>query len=271
MSEVAKVQLEYELQKVVDIVKEAADLVRDVTFDVNEKSGCVNIVTSSDLLVQHYLHEKLKEAFPEAGFYCEEEDLQEEDKAFVWVIDPIDGTMNYARQIPESAISVALLKNNEPVLGVVCNIFTGDMYTAIAGEGAQKNGKPIYASDRAFCDGLFCTAMSTYRKEMAAVCNEIIMDAYMQCNDVRRFGAAALELCYLAEGRCELYFEIRIFPWDYAAAGLILKEAGGRISGYNGTNIPYNRPSTIIGANSMENHKKLCEIVWKYLEKDPEE
>ena len=258
------------IEKVIVIVKEAANLVKDAQFDVNSKTSNVNIVTSSDLLVQHYLHEKLKCVMPEAGFYCEEEDLQEEDKEFIWVIDPIDGTMNYARRIPESAISVALLRNNQPVLGVVCNIYTGDVYSAVAGEGAKKNGTPIFASNRAFCDALFCTAMSTYRKEYAAVCNDIIMDAYMQCNDLRRFGAAALEICYLAEGRCELYFEIRIFPWDYAAAGLILKEAGGMLSGFDGKEIPYNRPSTIIGANSMENHEKLCGIVWRHLEKDPE-
>lgn len=263
--------LKFVLEKTLDIVKEAASFVKDAAFDVSEKTECVNIVTSSDLLVQRYLHEKLKEVLPEAGFYCEEEDLQEEDKEFIWVIDPIDGTMNYARRIPESAISVALLKNNVPVLGIVHNIYTGDVYAAIAGEGAKKNQIPIRVSNRKFCDALFCTAMSTYRKEMAHVCNDIIMEAYMQCNDVRRFGAAALELCYLAEGRCELYFEIRIFPWDYAAAGLILKEAGGVMSGFNGSEIPYNRPSTIIGANSIENHKTLCEIVWKHLEKDPEE
>lgn len=263
------VEKEFE-SKVITIVQEAANLVKDATFDINAKSGNVNIVTSSDLLVQRYLHEKLGELFPESGFYCEEEDLQEENKEFIWVIDPIDGTMNYARGIPESAISVALLQNDVPILGVVVNIFTGDIYTAVAGEGAKKNGKPISVSSRGFKDALFCTAMSTYRKEMAGVCNDIIMDAYMQCNDVRRFGAAALELCYLAEGRCELYFEIRIFPWDYAAAGLILKEAGGVVSGFDGTRIPYNRPSTIIGGNTVENHAKLCDIVWKYLEKDPE-
>ncbi len=143
------------------------------------------------------------------------------DKALLWVIDSIDGTMNYSRGIPESAISVVLLQKNVPIFGAVINIFTGDIYTAVAGEGAKKNGKSIFVSSRSFKDALFCTAMSTYRKDMAGVCNDIILDAYMQCNDVRRFGAAALELCYLAEGRCELYFEIRIFPWDYAA-GLIL-------------------------------------------------
>ena len=259
------------IEKVVEVVKEAASLVKDIAFDVNAKSSNVNIVTTSDLFVQRYLHEKLSEVFPEAAFYCEEEDLQEAHKEFVWVIDPIDGTMNYSRAIPESAISVALLQNNVPILGVVNNIFTGDVYTAVAGQGAKKNGKPISVSARDFCDGLFCTAMSTYRKEMAGVCNDIIMDAYMQCNDVRRFGAAALEICYLAEGKCELYFEIRIFPWDYAAAGLILKEAGGVLSGFDGEHIPYDRPSTIIGANSAENHAKLCEIVWKHLEREIEE
>ena len=265
-----RLEKDFEL-KVITIVKAASNLVKDAVFDVNAKSGNVNIVTTSDLLVQRYLHEKLSEILPEAGFYCEEEDLQEVGKEFLWVIDPIDGTMNYARAIPESAVSVALLHNNVPILGVVNNIFTGDVYSAVAGKGAKKNGTSIAVSNRAFCDGLFCTAMSTYRKDMAGVCNDIIMDAYMQCNDVRRFGAAALEICYLAEGRCELYFEIRIFPWDYAAAGLILKEAGGVISGFDGKQIPYDRPSTIIGANTVESHAKLCEIVWKYLEKDPEE
>ena len=99
----------------------------------------------------------------------------------------------------------------------------------------------------------------------------VMEEVYAQCNDFRRFGVCSLELCYLAQGKCDLYFEIRLFPWDYAAAGLILQEAGGVITGLNGESAPLDRTSPIIAANSPENHGKLLKSVQKHFPKVPYE
>lgn len=259
------------LEEVIQIVRETASIIKDAPFTVTEKTEAVNIVTSNDLLSQNYLIEKLGALLPGSGFYCEENGVNERDKKYIWIIDPIDGTNNYARGIAECAISVALVKNNQVILGVVCSIFTDDVYYATAGGGAFWNGKPISASSNAFSYSILCTAMSLYKKEHAKVCDDIIFEAYMQCNDVRRFGSCAMELCYLAAGKCDLYFEIRVFPWDYAAGLLILQEAGGIIRELGDRELTLAAPSVVVAANTQENYEKLSYIVNKHLKSTPYE
>ena len=112
--------------------------------------------------------------------------------------------------------------------------------------------------------------MSIYKKEYADVCNSIILETYKQCNDFRRFGSAALELCYLASGKCDLYFEIRVFAWDCAAGAYILRKAGGIVKTYNDEDLTYTKvPFVVIGANTEDNYKKLSEIVHKHVKKKP--
>ena len=113
--------------------------------------------------------------------------------------------------------------------------------------------------------------MSLYKKDYAKICGDIIYETYMQCNDVRRFGSCAIELCYLAAGKCDLYFEIRVFPWDYAAAYLILSEAGGIVRGLGDKKLELNRPTVVVAANNAENYERLSRIVNKYLKKTPYE
>ena len=261
-------QKRYLADKVADAVREAAAMVRHTVFTVKQKDEEINIVTSSDLKVQNFLMEKLKELLPHSCFYCEEEGVHQSGE-YVWIIDPIDGTANYSRRIDDCGISVALIHNGVAILGVVCGIFSGDVYSATLGGGATLNGIPISASKRSFKNGILCTAMSLYKKDLAKVCSDIIYEAYMECNDIRRFGSCAMELCYLAAGRCELYFEIRVFPWDYAAGYLILKEAGGVIFGLADTELDFSRPTVIVAANNIENYKKLSLIVNKHLTNTP--
>lgn len=246
---------------VIAAVKQAAKRMTKRPFTVAQKDSASNLVTSADLAVQAFLRERLCRLLPGSGFFGEEGDAAGADTPYLWVVDPIDGTCNFSRGIEECAISVALLKDNRAVLGVVYNPFRDHLFSAVKGQGACLNGKPIHVSNATFEEGLLCTAMSLYRKDLADTCLDIIADAYEQCNDVRRFGAAALELCYLAAGLCDLYFEIRIFPWDYAAASLVLSEAGGILRGYDGEELTFDRATPLIGANSMENHERLNAIV----------
>jgi myo-inositol-1(or 4)-monophosphatase len=262
-------ELQTILKKVKKIVLKASKIAVKRDFNVDEKGSEVNVVTTTDLNVQKFLVERLKKIMPQAGFICEEEHLFEGNNEYLWVIDPIDGTFNHVKGIPQVAISVGLVKNKEPVLGVVYNPFSKDMYWALKGFGAYRNGTKIGVSKASFSKGLLCTAMSLYNKTYAKVCSDIIYDAYMQCNDVRRFGTCALELCYMAEGQTDLYFEIRVFPWDYAGAFAILKEAGGVLYALNLQEPTFDCPTPLIGANNMENVLKLNDIVSKYLKEKP--
>ena len=253
------------IQQVVEIVRKASELMQKGGFDIFEKDGLANLVTSSDIAVQHYLTEALSALLPGSGFFCEEEDMQEYEKEYVWIIDPIDGTCNYSRGIDSCCIAVALARKGELQMGVVYSPARNELFTAEKGKGAFKNGKPIHVSPRPFSNGLFCTAMSTYRKELAKTCSDIIYDIYMRCNDTRRWGAAALEICYIAEGLVELYFEMRLQPWDYAAASVVLTEAGGCIASVKKAEPSLTQPSLIIAANCRESLKNLSDTVDRYL------
>ena len=200
------------LKKVIDVVRAASTLMdRTGGFEVHDKGVRENIVTSSDLAVQHFLIKQLGLRYPEVGFLCEEEDLNDvSGHEAVWVIDPIDGTANYARGNENCCISVALVEKGEPVLAVVFSPWRGELYTAEKGKGAFCNEKPLHVSNRPFEQGLLFTAMSTYHKEWSRYCSDIIYDLYQECNDVRRTGSAAVELCLMAAGYADLYFEIRL-------------------------------------------------------------
>ena len=256
---------------VIRIAKSAARLARKANFEIQTKDAPANIVTTSDLAVQELLCRELKKLLPCAGFLCEEANLQDTKKELCWVIDPIDGTTNYSRGIAQCAVSVALVRGEECLLGVVYDIYGGSVFSAVKGGGARLDGKPIRVSERRFENALFCTAMSLYRKDLAAACRDIIYDVYMEANDIRRFGSCALELCYLAAGHCELYFEMRVYPWDYAAAYLVLSEAGGVLTGFDGTSPSFYKTTPLIGANNRENYTRLAGIVKKHLKEIPYE
>lgn len=240
-------------------VLEASDLMMG-SFTTEQKGSVEDIVTSADLAVQKFLEQRLTAVLPEAGFFGEE-GCGECKSEYLWVVDPIDGTTNFSRGIRDCAISVALVHKGEPVLGVVYGPYQNRLYSAVKDQGATCNAEPIHVSGKAFKEGLFCTALSLYRKEYAERCMDVLRDVYSQCNDFRRFGSCALELCYLAEGKCELYFEYRVFPWDCAAAALILQEAGGFICNGTGEPLPFDRATPVIAANSKENLDTLVQIV----------
>ncbi len=256
------------LEKVIETVRQAASLMDSSHIEINEKGGLENIVTSADIAVQHFLTARLAEILPGCGFLCEEEDFRDTTEEYVWIVDPIDGTANFSRGIADCCISVALSRRGELQLGVVYSPWRGELFTAERGKGAFLNGKAIRVSSRPFESGIFCSAMCAYYKEeWAKLCSDVIFDIYMRCNDLRRFGSAALEICDLAAGRAELYFEIRLQPWDYAAATLILLEAGGSICGRDGKLPSLDGPSTVIAANTESSCAEILRTVRKHLER----
>lgn len=260
------------LQTIISIVQEAAEIAKSGADTVCEK-GAANFVTDKDVAVEKFLRGALCKAFPAMGFVGEEEDFAADalDKEYTAVVDPIDGTMNFTRDMNLSVISVAILHRGKPYIGVVYNPWTNELFTAERGKGAALNGEPIHVSDRPLKNACFFTAWSTYKKEFAKACFAISEEVYYDTCDIRRLGVCALELCYMAAGRGELYFEIRLFPWDYAAAQLILTEAGGCI-GTIGMDAPtYTRPQPIVAANSKENFDYLMQKVTKYVPTIPYE
>lgn len=250
------------INQVINIVKEASKLMKeDITIE--QKGNESNFVTSADVNVQNYLEERLLKLIPGSEFLGEEEKKQNITGKYIWVVDPIDGTANFIRGLGASAIAVALMKEGKPYLGVIYDPYKDEMFYAQCGKGAFLNGKPIHISDRDFKHATICTAASLYDKDLAKPCFEILQKVYYQADDFRRFGAAAPELAYLAAGRIELFFEMRLFPWDMAAGIAIIQEAGGIVEILHEEGIPLNRPAGIIAANNQENFEKLRKIVYE--------
>ncbi|MBO7098504.1 MAG: inositol monophosphatase [Bacteroidaceae bacterium] len=264
------------LSSVIHTVIDASGLMLTDDFRISQKDGAANIVTSSDIAVQEFLCQRLSDLLPGCGFLCEEEDMHDLLHEYTWIIDPIDGTANYSRGIRECAVCVGLKHGEVMELAVVYLPRTDELFAAQRGKGAflhhPQSGKPsvpLRVSDRPFSNSIMCTALAVYHKEYAQVCSDIIRNVFMECNDIRRFGAAAPELCYLAMGRCELYFEYLLSPWDFAAASLILEEAGGVLCNREGRPLDYTKPSGVLAANSRENLNRLVSIVKDCSERDP--
>ncbi len=270
----SELELETLLGQVKDIVLSASSFTQVDSFSVSEKEGeSWNIVTSADVAVQDFLQRELLSLLPGSGFMGEENHQQDNSKEVCWIVDPIDGTANFARGMQQSGISVALRVGKELVLGVVYNPDLKDMFWATKGHGAYLNGKRLSVSNKDFEHSILCTAMCLYRKGYSKICSDVLMDAYMKIADFRRFGVASLELCYLAAGRVDLYFELRLFPWDFCAGALIIREAGGVVCTMSlekgnvhlSDELVFDAPSPVIAANCCENLHKIGEIITKYM------
>lgn len=220
---------------VMDIAREAGRMMTQADrIEVSDKGSKENHVTNMDVAVQEYLRKALTELLPGSSFVGEENDYADRSGEYYWVVDPIDGTTNYIRNLQISVTSIALIRGDEPVMGVVYNPFTDEMYHAEKGKGAFRNGKPIHVSDRDVGHSMFATSWCAYDKTESAHSFRISNRMFYICEDIRRMGAAAYELCKLAEGCIDLYFEPILWPWDHAAASVIVREAGGHITGMNG-------------------------------------
>lgn len=253
----------YMRSAVEDVVRRSGDLVRNAEgFTVTDKGSRENLVTSMDVENERFLKDELTKLIPGSVFIGEEgDDRTIPDKGYAWIVDPIDGTTNFSRGIPEIGISVALLRDGEVWIGVVYNPYTDIMYSAEKGQGATKNGAPIHVSDRPMKDCLLCTAWCAYGKRLAPPSFRVSERMHPICNDIRRIGTAAMELCLLAEGATDLYFEIRLMPWDHAAGLLCVEEAGGVVSGIHG-NMPFlDRAGPVLAANDLENLEVLRIVV----------
>lgn len=257
------------IEQVISIVREAGKLLLDRDMEVIQKGNNSNFVTSVDIKVQDFLSKALQDTLPGSLVLGEESEKKPENSELLWVIDPIDGTSNFIRNLGLSAISVGLMKHGEPVMGVVFLPYTNEMYWGEKGCGAFLNGKQIHVSDRDFAHSHLCSAMSLYDKRYAPPCLRIIEQVYSEADDLRRFGSAALELAYLSAGRVELYFEIRVFAWDVAGMIPIILEAGGFVECLYHDTIPLDKPFPFLAANSRENMQRLSEIVHKEITQLP--
>jgi len=243
------------LEQIAAIVKEAGEIVlsaHDIAAQTHEKSSAADLVTEYDLAVENFLKEKLPPLVPGSIFYGEEE-LENADPTTGWafIVDPIDGTANFVRGLHQSAVSVALAKDGAVEYGVVLNPYQSELFTARRGHGAFLNGAPIHVSDCPLAQGVFGMGTALYRREYLEPTMRLTEQLFQRSCDFRRMGAAALDLCNVACGRTELFFEYSLCPWDYAAGSLIITEAGGVVSTLEGQPLALDRRCSVWASNQI--------------------
>lgn len=218
-----------------------------------DKTDRRNVVTEYDRRVQALLMDRLSEAVPGARFFCEESDRHDDLMAeHLFIIDPIDGTMNFVHHLNHSAISVAYTHFGVPQAGAVYNPYVDEMFSAVRGEGAFLNGRPIHVDPAPLEETLICFGSAPYDPALSGLTFALAERACRTGLDIRRQGSAALDLCSVAAGRAGAYFELSVSLWDYAAGALIVSEAGGQVTRLDGTPLPWTGAKTSILAAGAE-------------------
>ena len=226
------------LEQIMDVVRRAGEMVlsaHDIAAGTHEKTSAADLVTEYDLAVEAFLKEQLPPLCPGSIFYGEEEaENADPSRGWAFIVDPIDGTTNFVRGLRQSAISVALARDGQVEYAVVFDPYKNEMFSARRGGGAFLNGAHIHVSGKPLAEGIFGMGTAIYRREYLEPTMRVTEQLFRRACDFRRLGAAALDLCDVACGRVELFFEYSLCPWDFAAGSLIITEAGGHISTLQG-------------------------------------
>lgn len=250
------------LEQIVNTVRRAAEIYKSAGDDlkIQEKSSNVDLVTEYDKKIQDFLIEELSKIVPDARFLGEEgEDNKELTDGYCFIIDPIDGTTNFIKGFQHSAISVGLAKDKELYIGVVMDPDLNNVYYAQKGKGAFLNGKPIHVSSCNMQNSLVLFGTCPYEHELAHKTFELTEQVFYKALEVRRGGSAALDICYVAAGKADLYYELILRPWDWAGATLILNEAGGIAARVDGSPLNADEIKSYVCGNP-ENIKEFYEI-----------
>ncbi len=242
---------EKELRTLRKAVKESGKVLTKLfgkTIQITKK-GEIDLVTEADLASEKVIIETIRNCFPDDKIITEEAGDDNSTSDRIWIIDPLDGTTNFAHGFPFFAVSIALQVKTKIVLGAVFNPYMDEYFEAVKGNGATLNKRSIKTSDiKELRDALLGTGFpySIYKDSKKPL--ELFQKLVVKAQGIRRPGAAAMDLCYVAAGRMDGFWEQGLKPWDTAAGSLILIEAGGKISDYQGEPYsPYH--NTIIATN----------------------
>ncbi|MCK4934382.1 MAG: inositol monophosphatase [Simkaniaceae bacterium] len=224
---------------------------------ITEKEGHYNLVTDSDFASEKLILSMIRKEFPEHQFIAEESGASAEGNSpFQWIIDPLDGTVNFARNLPVFAVSIALAKQGEVILGVIYQPLLRELFVAEKGKGAFLNNTPLKVTEtKTFDTAILATGFPYNVKDNPGKCIDQFTHFIEQGLPLRRMGSAALDLAYVAAGRYDAFWEVFLSPWDYAAGALLVQEACGLCSRFDGT--PLNLSSGPILASNTHLHSTM--------------
>ena len=237
-----------------DAANTAGDIIRDnweLPKSVDYK-GAIDL-TSVDREAERKIVEVIRRNFPHHSILAEEEtEVEGKENEYRWIIDPLDGTTNFAHGYPQVSISIALEQNGQTILGLVYDPVRRECFRAVKDQGATLNGSPIRTSAVNQLDKtLLATGFPYDRREKADFYLTFFKAFLTRCQGIRRNGSAALDLCYLACGRIDGFWELKLKQWDIAAGALIVTEAGGRLSDFSGNTFSIGGSETLASNGSI--------------------
>ena len=238
---------------------------------IHKKEGIANFCTDYDVAIQKFLIEGLEELLPGAAFFGEEDTEKastEHIGEYTFYIDPIDGTTNFMFGYNHSCVSVGLAHHGKMIAGFIYNPYVDEMFQAVLGEGSFLNGRKLFVEDKPIAEGIVSFGCARYNENEGDVDRlfEVIKRLYLNSLSVRNGGSSALDLCRVAAGRNAAYLELKLNPYDYAAASLIIEEAGGVITQADGSPITLDKPCSIVGGTkkaNMEIRETLAAVMHK--------
>lgn len=246
------------LKTAIEAAHHAGKYIVDNIGKITEKDiACKQLsdfVTRIDVESEKIIIEIIKKKFPNHLFLAEESVVAVDRGIYKWIIDPLDGTTNFIHGYPVFSVSIALKYYEEIILGIVFDPTREELFTAEKGKGAFLNEKPISVSSmRKFSNSLIATAFPFRKKELIDPYITVFKGIFSRVSDIRRAGSAALDLAYLACGRCDGFFEIGLSPWDIAAGAILIKEAGGVITDFGGDSDYLETGNVVAGIPSVHN------------------
>lgn len=229
------------INDILEISQIAGEIVREgfgKNFQIEYKTNEKNLVTEIDKKSEEAILEYISKKYPNHAILSEESGEHKNDSEYLWIIDPLDGTTNFAHGLPIFSVSIGLMKKNEIVAGVVYDVMQNIFYSAEKGSGAFANGNKITASNN---DNLELSVLVTGFPYNVADNPDYAFERFTtltkKARAVRRLGSAALDLCYVAKGVFDGFWEVSLFPWDICAGKLLVLEAGGSVTDFNGKEI----------------------------------
>ena len=240
------------MQELEAIVREAGkimDAAELTEAGISRKPGDANFVTAYDVQIQRFLIEQISSLFPDAGFFGEEDTAGNEKQltqGYTFIIDPIDGTTNFMFNYHHSCVSVGVALNGTLEAGLIYDPYTDSLYTAVRGQGAYLNGRHLVLADTPVSQGIACFGCARYNEADYDRLFDVVKELFLESLSIRSVGSAALGIARIASGSNVCYLELKLQPYDYAAAAVILEEAGGRIVQPDGSPITLDQPCAVV-------------------------
>ena len=257
------------VQQAKPVIKKAATYIQQMalkkdTLSVEEKFKN-NLVSEVDRNAELILVEGLSKIIKQTGFLTEEQTVEQTKQEWLWVIDPLDGTTNFLRGVPAYAVSVALMQHDAVVVGLIYDCVQNHLYTAIKGKGAFKNETPIRVNQNTvFEQSFMATGFPYYDFSKAQAYLKVFEHIMHHTLGMRRLGSAALDLCHVATGMYDAYFEYSLHPYDVAAGALLVQEAGGTVTDFSGQDGYIFNQQIIAGNQAI--HTKVLELIQTHFE-----